>query len=58
MRRKAYANVMVLLCIAYGAIIGILGFAGTKGLTMVAIVGAIILGLGWTGMGMFTKPGK
>lgn len=56
MKRKQYVRVMVLLGMVYAATIGILGFAGTSELGLVAIIGAVVLGLGWTGMGMFTKP--
>ena len=55
-KRKSYVNVMVLLCIVYGALIGILAMTSTADLGLIATIGAVLLGLGWTGMGMFTKP--
>lgn len=58
MKRKQYTNVVVLLCIAYGAAFGVLGFAHASGVGLFAVIGVAILGLGWVGMGMFTKPDR
>jgi hypothetical protein len=55
-QRKSYVNVMVLLCIVYGALIGVLAMTSVSDLGLIATIGAILLGLGWVGMGMFTKP--
>jgi hypothetical protein len=55
-QRKSYVNVMVMLCIVYGAIIGVLAMTHIADLGLIATIGAIVLGLGWVGMGMFTKP--
>lgn len=58
MKRKQFTNVMVLLCIAYGATLGVLGFTHASGVGLFAVIGAAILGLGWVGLGMFTKPDR
>ena len=47
---------MVMLCIVYGAIIGVLAMTHIADLGLIATIGAILLGLGWVGMGTFTKP--
>ena len=56
MKRKSYVNAMVTLCIVYGAIIGILAMTHIANLGLIATIGAIILGLGWSGVGRFSKP--
>ncbi|HEY4459201.1 MAG TPA: hypothetical protein VGN81_33120 [Pseudonocardiaceae bacterium] len=55
MKRKSYVNVMVTLCIVYGAVIGILAMTHLSNLGLIATIGAIVLGLGWSGVGRFSK---
>jgi hypothetical protein len=48
MSRKSMRMIMVLLSSAYGVMMGILSIAHVPGLVFYAIVGAALLGLGWT----------
>jgi hypothetical protein len=54
-KRKSYVNTMVTLCIVYGALIGILAMTHVANLGLIATIGAIVLALGWSGTGRFSK---
>ena len=49
------SRIMVLLSMAYGMTIGALAIAGSGAVGIVAVIGAMVLGLLWTARGMFMK---
>lgn len=48
MTRTAMRKIMIILTSAYGILMGILAMAHVSGLALYAVIGAGILGLGWT----------
>ena len=48
MSRTNLRMIMVVLTSAYGILMGILAMAHVSGLAFYAVVGAAVLGLGWT----------
>jgi predicted membrane-bound mannosyltransferase len=54
MNPKTSARVLVLLSVAYGIAIGILGAFGSSAITPVAVVGALVLGGLWVARGVLT----
>jgi hypothetical protein len=52
---KTSARVLVALSIAYGITIGILGIVDSGAITLVAIIGALVLGGLWVVRGLFMK---
>jgi hypothetical protein len=47
MNPKTSAQILIVLSVAYGVTIGILGALGSPAITLVAIIGAMVLGLLW-----------
>lgn len=58
MKRKPYIRGMVLLCVAYGVVIGLLTTSHAAALPLVTDFGAAVLGVGWSGVVLFTKPDR
>jgi hypothetical protein len=56
MSRKNLRMIMIVLTSAYGVLMGILSLAHVSGLALYAIVGAAILGLGWTASSLLGRP--
>jgi hypothetical protein len=53
MNPKTSARILVLLSVAYGVAIGILGAFGSSVVAEVAVVGAGVLGVLWVARGIF-----
>ncbi|WP_153261696.1 hypothetical protein [Nonomuraea phyllanthi] len=55
MNQKAYLRMMLVVTVAYGVLIALLAMFGVGGIGVVAIVGGIIVGLGWALTGVLAK---
>ncbi len=55
MNPKTSAQILVVLSLAYGITIGILGALESSALTTVAIAGALVLGALWAIRGMIAR---
>ncbi|MEV6030110.1 hypothetical protein AB0L65_03115 [Nonomuraea sp. NPDC052116] len=55
MTQKTYPRLMLALTVIYGLVIALLALLQTGGVGIVAIVGGVIVGLGWALTGILTK---
>lgn len=55
MNPKHINTLMIGLSIAYAAAIGILATTGSGAVGLTALIGACVLGVGWTVSGMLTR---
>lgn len=55
MSRKILVRIMIMLCIVYGATMGILSMFASNAIGVFSIVGAMVLALGWVATGMFGR---
>jgi hypothetical protein len=53
MTPQTSSRLLVVLSICYGIAIGILGFLGSSAITIVAVIGALVIGGLWAVRGMF-----
>jgi hypothetical protein len=56
MNPKTSAQILIVLSIAYGVTIGILGALDSAAISIVAIVGALVLGGLWVVRGIVSRP--
>ncbi|MET9249819.1 hypothetical protein ACIHFD_13960 [Nonomuraea sp. NPDC051941] len=55
MTQKTYPRLMLALTVIYGLVIALLALLQTGGVGVVAIVGGVIVGLGWALTGILAK---
>ncbi|MGW0196690.1 hypothetical protein [Nonomuraea sp. NPDC003201] len=55
MTQKTYPRLMLALTVVYGLVIALLALLQTGGVGIVAIVGGVIVGLGWALTGLLAK---
>ncbi|MEV4011847.1 hypothetical protein AB0J35_15200 [Nonomuraea angiospora] len=55
MTQKTYLRLMLALTVVYGVVIALLALLQTGGVGVVAIVGGLIVGLGWALTGVLAK---
>ncbi|MEW1842247.1 hypothetical protein AB0392_30260 [Nonomuraea angiospora] len=55
MNQKTYLRLMLALTVVYGVVIALLALLGTGGVGVVAIVGGVVVGLGWALTGVVAK---
>ncbi|MCE7007920.1 hypothetical protein LWC34_34630 [Kibdelosporangium philippinense] len=55
MNAKTSATILIILSIAFGGVIGILGTVGSDAVTTVAVIGGAILALLWVARGLLTR---
>ncbi|WP_431927509.1 hypothetical protein [Nonomuraea jabiensis] len=55
MTQKTYLRLMLALTMVYGVVIALLALLQTGGVGVVAIVGGLIVGLGWALTGIIAK---
>ncbi|MER5998751.1 hypothetical protein ABT120_09275 [Nonomuraea angiospora] len=55
MTQKTYPRLMLALTVIYGLVIALLALLQTGGVGLVAIVGGVIVGLGWALTGILAK---
>ncbi|MEU6785648.1 hypothetical protein ABZ912_41210 [Nonomuraea angiospora] len=55
MTQKTYLRLMLALTMVYGVVIALLTLLQTGGVGVAAIVGGVIVGLGWALTGVLTK---
>lgn len=53
-----YAKIMVLVSVIYGMTLAVLGFLGSGALGLTAMIGAMVIALGWIAAGLFGKAAK
>jgi predicted membrane-bound mannosyltransferase len=56
MNPKTSAQILIILSIAYGVTMGILGALDSSAISIVAIVGALVLGGLWVVRGIVSRP--
>ncbi|MEV0236596.1 hypothetical protein [Nonomuraea sp. NPDC050786] len=57
MNQKTYLRLMLILTIAYGVLIAALAMLGIGNVALVAIVGGLVVGLGWALTAVVAKRG-
>ncbi|GAA3213234.1 hypothetical protein [Nonomuraea helvata] len=57
MNQNTYRRLMLILTIAYGVLIAALAMLGLGNLGLVAIVGGLVVGLGWALTAVVAKRG-
>jgi len=55
MNPKLTSRLLIVLSLCYGIVIAILGALGSSALTIVAIIGALVIGGLWAVRGMFSS---
>ncbi|MFG6192229.1 hypothetical protein [Nonomuraea sp. JJY05] len=55
MTQKTYLRLMLALTVVYGVVIALLALLQTGGVGVVAIVGGLVVGLGWALTGVVAK---
>ncbi|MBE1591531.1 hypothetical protein ACFPOI_13395 [Nonomuraea angiospora] len=55
MNQKTYLRLMLALTVVYGVVIALLALLETGGVGVVAIVGGVVVGLGWALTGVLAK---
>ncbi|MBB5778667.1 hypothetical protein AB0K16_16495 [Nonomuraea jabiensis] len=55
MTQKTYLRLMLALTVVYGVVIALLALLQTGGVGVVAIVGGLVVGLGWALTGIVAK---
>jgi hypothetical protein len=53
-----YAKIMVLVSVIYGMTLAVLGYLGSSALGLTAMIGAMVIALGWVAAGLFGKAPK
>ncbi|MEV1168659.1 hypothetical protein [Nonomuraea sp. NPDC049784] len=57
MNQKTYLRLMLVLTVAYGLLIAVLSMLGIGNIGLVAIVGGLVVGLGWALTSVIAKRG-
>lgn len=48
-------KVMILLSVLYGVVLALLGYLGNDNIELIAVVGALALGVGWVARALFLR---
>ncbi|MBO2453015.1 hypothetical protein J4573_38395 [Actinomadura barringtoniae] len=58
MNKDLFRRIMLALSICYGVLVGVMAMFDSGATGLVAIIGAIVIGILWTLFGMFSRPTK
>jgi len=58
MNKDLFRRIMLALSVIYGVLVGVLAMVDSGATGLVAIIGAIVIGLLWTAFGMIGRPDK